>query len=76
MQKMARKKTPNNNNSKNDKFSKSGKIGQFQKAVACAKWSVYGQNKNCKKHAKNDSRTTLELLYAKTGSEKHLIFEK
>ena len=40
------------NNSKNDKFSKSGKIGQFEKAVACAKWSVYGQNKNCKKHAK------------------------
>ena len=58
-------------------FSKIGIIGHNAKAIAFAKWSFWIKNYNCQKHAKSDSRTTLELICVqKNGSKKHLIFEK
>ena len=51
---------------------KIGQNGHYAKATAFAKQSVWGQ----KKHAKKDSRKTLQLFYAKNGSRKQLLFEK
>ena len=42
-----------------------GKIGLHAKAIGFAKSSLWGKNQNCQKHAKNNSRTTLELFGAK-----------
>ena len=52
-----------------------GKNGHNAKAIAHAKYSLWVQ-KNCLKHPKTVSKKTLELLYAKYGSIKQLIFEK
>ena len=54
-------KTPN---IRKKSILKIAKIGLEAKAIDFAK------------HVKNDSTITLELLYAKNGSKKHLIFEK
>ena len=45
------------------------------KAIAHAKYSVWVKKLNCLKHAKNVSKNTLELFYAKNGSKKQLILE-
>lgn len=61
---MAKKKA---NISKMTRFLKSGKNGQFCKGFSKAKWSkngYFGAEKQ--KHAKNDSRSTLDLLCKKT----------
>ena len=52
------------------------KNGHNAKAIAQAKYSVWVEKLNCLKHAKNVSTNTLELVYAKNGSKKQLIFEK
>ena len=61
---------------KNETILKIGKNGDYAKAIAFAKWSVWVKNYNCEKHAKNSCRSTLQLYYAKNGSKKQLIFEK
>ena len=61
---------------RNETILKIGKNGHYAKAIAFAKWSVWVKNSNCEKHAKNSSRSTLQLYYAKNGSKKELIFEK
>ena len=61
--------------SKNDKFSKIARIGQYEKAMAFAKWSLWVKNLNSRKDTKNDSTTTLQLFCAKNGSKKHRIFK-
>ena len=67
---------------KNSQYSKNGSIfkiaknGHNAKAIAHAKWSVWVNNYNCLKDAKNVSTNTLKLFYAKNGSKKQLIFEK
>ena len=45
-------------------------------AKAHVKYSLWVKNYKCQKRAKNDSTTTLELMCAKNGSNKQLIFEK
>ena len=52
------------------------KNGHNAKAIAHAKYSLGLKNEKCKKGAKNDSTTTLELLCAKNLSKKQLVFEK
>ena len=52
------------------------KNGHIAKAIAHAKYSLWLKNLKCKKGAKNDSTTTLELFLEKNGSKKQLIFEK
>ena len=52
------------------------KIGHRAKAIAFAKWSVWVENYDSQKHAKNDSLITLELFCAKNRLRKHQIFEK
>ena len=37
---------------KNDKFLKTAKIGHFAKALALAKWSLWGENLNWQKNGK------------------------
>ena len=51
------------------------KNGYNARAIAPAKYSVWIK-KNILKHAKNVSRNTLKLFYAKNGSKKRLIFDK
>ena len=55
---------------------KIGKSGHNEKAIAFAKWSVWVKNEKCQKHAIKDSTSALDLLYARNGSKKQLIFEK
>ena len=62
--------------SKNESILKIAKIGLEAKAIDFAKKPLWVKNEKCQKHVKNDSTITLELLYAKNGSKKHLIFEK
>ena len=62
--------------SKNGRTFKIGKNGHNAKAIAHAKWSVWVNNYNCLKDAKNVSTNTLKLFYARNGSTKQLIFEK
>ena len=45
-------------------------------AIAQANWSVWVKNQKCQKSAKNDCKTSLELLCAKNRVKKDLIFEK
>ena len=45
-------------------------------AIAQAKWSVWVKNLKCQKDAKNNCKTTLELLSGKNSFKKDLIFEK
>ena len=52
------------------------KNGHLAKAIAHAKYSLWLKNEKCKKGAKKDSTTTLELLCEKNGWKKQLIFEK
>ena len=52
------------------------KNGHNAKAIAHAKYSVWIKKENILKHAKNVSKNTLKLFYAKNVSEKQLIFEK
>ena len=52
------------------------KNGHNAKAIAHAKYSVWGKKENCLKYAKNVSTNTFKLFYAKNGSKKMLIFEK
>ena len=52
------------------------KNGHNAKAIAHAKYSVWVKKENCLKYAKNVSRNTLKLFYAKNSSKKQLIFEK
>ena len=52
-----------------------GKNGHNAKAIAHAKYSVWLKKSHCLKHAKNVSTNTLELFYAKNGSNKHLILQ-
>ena len=52
------------------------KNGHNAKAIAHAKYSVWVKKYNCLKHAKNVFTNTLNLLFAKNGSKKPLIFEK
>ena len=64
---------------KNTKYSKNEtilKIGHLAKAIDFAKWSVWLNNSNCQKRAKNDSTSTLEFLCAKNRCKEHQIFEK
>ena len=61
---------------RNETILKIGKNGHYAKAIAFAKWSVWVKNYNCKKHAKNSCRSTLQLYYAKNGSKQQLIFKK
>ena len=70
---------------KNTKYSRNEtilKIGYLAKAIArakdiaSAKWSVWVENLECKKHAKNDSTRTLEFFCAKNSTKKYQIFEK
>ena len=61
---------------KNNKRSKVGKICHNAWAIAFAKASIWVKNQNVEKHAKNVSRATTELFYAKIHSKKGLIFEK
>ena len=73
MQKIAPK---NSKYSKNESILKMAKNGHNAKAIAHAKHSVWVKKGNCHKDAKNVSRNTLELFYAKNGSKKQLRFEK
>ena len=50
------------------------KIGHLAKAIDFAKWSVWVENSNGEKRAKNDSTSTLELFCAKNRWKKHQIF--
>ena len=52
------------------------KIGHLAKGIDFAKWSVWVENSNGEKRAKNDSTSTLELFCAKNRCKKHQIFEK
>ena len=52
------------------------KNGHNAKLIAHANYSVWVKKLNCLKHAKNVSTNTLQLLYAKNGSKKKLLFEK
>ena len=52
------------------------KNGHNAKAIAHGKYLLWLKNEKCKTGAKNDCTTTLELLCAKNGSKKQLIFEK
>ena len=53
------------------------KNGLNAKAIAHAKWAVWGQKlKYAKNVRKTVSTSTLQLFYAKNGSKKQLIFEK
>ena len=52
------------------------KNGHNAKAIAHAKYSVWVKKKSCLKHAKNLSKNTWELFYAKNSSKKQLILEK
>ena len=52
------------------------KNGHNAKAIAHAKYSVWVKKLNCLKHAINVFTNTLELFYAKNGSQKQLILEK
>ena len=56
------------------------KIENGQKWLKCKGYSpckiLSLSKKNCLKHAKNVSRNTLKLCYAKNGSQKQLILEK
>ena len=61
---------------RNETILKIGKNGHYAKAITFAKWSVWIKNYNCEKHAKNSCTSTLQLYYAKNGSNKMLIFEK
>ena len=61
--------------SKNDNISKMAQIGHPAKAIASAKLSLWLENWNCQRHAKNNSKSTLELLVAKNCSKKQLIIE-
>ena len=45
------------------------------KAIPLAKWSVWVNNYNCLKDARNVSTNTFKLFYAKNGSKKHILFE-
>ena len=54
-------------------------LHNYQNCSVCAKWQngEFGSEmKKNQKHTKNDSTTTFELLYAKSSSKKHPIFEK
>ena len=64
---------------KNTKYSRNEttlKIGHLAKAIDLAKWSVWVTNSNGQKRARNDSKSTLELLCAKNRLKKHQIFAK
>ena len=64
---------------KNSKYSRNEtilKIGNLAKAIAFAKWSVWVKNYPCQKHAKSQSKRTVELFCAKNGSKKHQILKK
>ena len=52
------------------------KNGHNAKAIAHGKFLLWLKNEKCKKGAKKDSTTTLELFLEKNGSKKQLIFEK
>jgi len=71
--KKARKST---SYSKNNKFSKSGKVGHEAKATGFAKWSVWHQNQNCQKHARKDSTTILEPFCAKKTARRNTYYSR
>ena len=50
--------------------------GHNAKAIAHAKYSVWLKNSNSLKHAKNVSKNTFKLFYAKNGFKEQLMFEK
>ena len=66
------KKAPRKNSqySKNDKLLKSGKIGHFAKANPFENLVSFGPKLKLQKHAKNHSRATLQLIYAKGPLDK------
>ena len=52
------------------------KIGHYAKAIGFAKGDEFCSKIKIENHAKKDTGTSLELLCAKNGFKKHLIFEK
>ena len=48
----------------------------LQRVQTLQKWSVWVENSNGEKRAKNDSTSTLELFCAKNRWKKHQIFQK
>ena len=68
-------KTPNYY-SQNENFSKCPNLATMQRPQAWQNRHFSSKIKIVRNIQKNNSRSTLELLCAKNGSEKHLIFKK